>query len=141
KKDKGIKGDLWAVHGGGYYEVAKYHLGPEEQPETLHWFKWEAYTTWLTGMVLMVLIYYVGAQAYLVDASKFAFTTPQAVMISVVSLAMGLAVYEGLLRTPLRRNGMAFGLVLFLILTAFAWVMTSLFSGRGAYMQVGALIG
>lgn len=141
KKDKGIKGDLWAVHGGGYYEVAKYHLGPEEQPETLHWFKWEAYTTWLTGMVLMVLIYYVGAQAYLVDASKFAFTTPQAVMISVVALAMGLAVYEGLLRTPLRRNGMAFGLVLFLILTAFAWVMTSLFSGRGAYMQVGALIG
>ncbi|MFC3851242.1 urate hydroxylase PuuD [Salinispirillum marinum] len=141
KKDKGIKGDLWAIHGGGYYEVAKYQLGPEEQPETLHWFKWEAYTTWLTGMVLMVLIYYVGAQAYLVDASKFAFTTPQAVMLSVASLLVGLAIYEALLRSRLRRNGMAFGIVLFLILTFYAWLMTSVFSGRGAYIQVGALIG
>lgn len=141
KKDKGIKGDLWAVHGGGYYEVAKYQLGPEEQPETLHWFKWEAYTTWLTGMVLMVLIYYVGAQAYLIDTSKFAFTTPQAVVLSIASLLVGLAVYEALLRSPLRRNGMAFGIVLFLILTFYAWLMTSVFSGRGAYIQVGALIG
>lgn len=141
KKDKGIKGDLWAIHGGGYYEVAKYQLGPEQSPTHLHWFKWEAYTTWLTGMALMILIYYVGAQAYLVDLTKFAFSTPQAVGISLASLALGMTVYEALLRTPLRRNGLAFGVVLAVLLTFYAWAMTSLFSGRGAYIQVGALIG
>jgi uncharacterized membrane protein len=67
KKDKGIKGDLWAVHGGGIYEVAKYHGAPEAMPSTLHWFKWEAYSTWLTGMALLVLLYYVGAESYLID--------------------------------------------------------------------------
>lgn len=141
KKDKGIKGDLWAIHGGGYYEVAKYQLGPEQSPPHLHWFKWEAYTTWLTGMALMILIYYVGAQAYLIDHTKFAFSTPQAVGISLASLALGMAVYEALLRTPLRNNGLGFGLLLAVLLTFFAWAMTSMFSGRGAYIQVGALIG
>ena len=141
KKDKGIKGDLWAIHGGGYYEVAKYALGPEESPKHLHWFKWEAYTTWLTGMALMILIYYVGAQIYLIDATKFAFSTGQAIVLSLFSLAAGMAVYEGLLRTPLRHNGLGFGLVLAVLLTFFAWVMSVLFSGRGAYIQVGAMIG
>ena len=141
KKDKGIKGDLWAIHGGGYYEVAKYALGPEKSPSHLHWFKWEAYTTWLTGMVLMILIYYVGAQIYLVDATKFAFSTSQAVVLSLLSLAIGMGVYEGLVKTPLRHNGLAFGIVLAMLLTFFAWVMSVLFSGRGAYIQVGALIG
>ena len=67
KKDKGIKGDLWAIHGGGIYEVAKYRLQPEKMPETLHWFKWEAYTTWITGMILLAIIYYLGADSYLID--------------------------------------------------------------------------
>ena len=67
KKNKGIKGDLWAIHGGGIYEVAKYKLSPEAMPETLHWFKWEAYSTWLTGMVLLSVIYYLGAESYLID--------------------------------------------------------------------------
>lgn len=141
KKDKGIKGDLWAIHGGGYYEVAKYALGPEQSPRHLHWFKWEAYTTWLTGMTLMILIYYVGAQVYLVDATGFAFSTPQAIAVSLGSLIGGMAVYEALIRSPLRHNGLAFGLVLAILLTAFAWAMAQLFSGRGAYIQVGALIG
>lgn len=141
KKAKGVKGDLWSIHGGGYYEVTKYRLAPPKQPKTLHWFKWEAYVTWLTGMVLMVLIYYVGAQSYLVDASKLALTTPQAIGLSVGSLILGLAVYEGLIRTPLRRDNRLFGVVLFLLITLYAWAMTSIFSGRGAYIQVGVMIG
>lgn len=141
KRDRGIKGDLWAIHGGGYYEVAKYRLNPPRQPEKLHWFKWEAYTTWLTGMVLMVLIYYVGAQSYLVDSQNFPMSTLQAVSLSLASLLVGLAVYEGMIRSPLRQDGRVFGLVLFVLLTLYAWAMTSVFSGRGAYIQVGALIG
>lgn len=141
KKAKGVKGDLWAIHGGGYYEVAKYRLNPPKQPKKLHWFKWEAYVTWLTGMVLMILIYYVGAQAYLVDASKLPMTTLQAVGLSIGSLVLGLAVYESLIRSPLRQDSRLFGLVLFVLLTVYAWAMTSVFSGRGAYIQVGAMIG
>lgn len=141
KKDKGIKGDLWAIHGGGYYEVAKYRLNPPRQPEKLHWFKWEAYTTWMTGMVLMVLIYYVGAQSYLVDTQRFPMSTPLAVSLSLVSLALGLAAYEAMIRSPLRRDGRVFGIVLFGLLTLYAWAMTTVFSGRGAYIQVGAMIG
>lgn len=141
KRDKGIQGDLWAIHGGGYYEIAKYRLGPEQSPQHLHWFKWEAYTTWLTGMAMMILVYYLGAQVYLVDPSRFAFSTPQAVTLSLGTLVLGMGVYEALLRTPLRHNGLGFGLVLAVLLTFYAWAMAALFSGRGAYIQVGALIG
>lgn len=141
KKARGIKGDLWSIHGGGIYEVAKYRLAPPAMPKHLHWFKWEAYTTWLTGMMMMVLVYYIGAQAYLIDPLKFTFSTPQAIGISVAGLVIGFAVYEGLLRTRLKNNGLAFGLVLFLLVVAYTWLMTQLFSGRGAYIQVGALIG
>lgn len=141
KKARGVKGDLWAIHGGGIYEVAKYRLAPPAMPRHLHWFKWEAYTTWLTGMVMMVLVYYIGAQAYLIDPLKYAFSSHQAIGISLAGLVMGFMVYEGLLRTRLKNNGLAFGLVLFLLLVAYTWLMTQLFSGRGAYIQVGALIG
>lgn len=77
KQDKGIKGDLWAIHGGGFYEVAKYSYGPEKMPETLHWFKWEAYTTWMSGFALLVLVYYFGASAFLIDPSVNALPPPK----------------------------------------------------------------
>jgi len=141
KQQRGIKGDLWAIHGGGIYEVAKYRLAPPSMPKHLHWFKWEAYTTWLTGMVMMVLVYYIGAQAYLIDPTKYAFSTGQAVGLSLGSLGVGFVVYELLVRSPLRTSGWLFGLVLFALLVAYTWLMTQFFSGRGAYIQVGALIG
>ena len=83
KKKKGISGDLWAVHGGGFYEVAKYKLAPESMPETLHWFKWEAYSTWITGFLMLILIYYIGADAYLIDPNKADISQTTAILIGV----------------------------------------------------------
>ena len=141
KKDKGIGGDLWAIHGGGFYEVAKYKLGPEAMPKNLHWFKWEAYTTWLTGMVMLWIVYYVGAESFLIDNSKLELSQWEAIGLGMGFIAIGFAVYEILVKTPLRHKDGAFGLVLFAFLAFSAWVADQLFSDRGAYIHVGALIG
>lgn len=141
KKDKGIGGDLWAIHGGGFYEVAKYKLGPEKMPENLHWFKWEAYTTWLTGMTMLWIVYYIGAESFLIDNSRLELTQWQAIGLGMGYIAAGFAVYEMLVKTPLRHNGKAFGLVLFSFLVFMAWFASEVFSPRGAFIHVGALIG
>lgn len=141
KKQEGIKGDLWAIHGGGIYEVAKYQLGPKEMPRELHWFKWEAYSTWLSGMALLFLVYYLGSPGYLIDPSKADISVGAGVAIGLGTLAAVMAVYEALIRSPLAQNGKAFGLVLFAILLAVDWGLFQVFSGRGAYIHVGAVIG
>lgn len=141
KKDKGIKGDLWAVHGGGFYEVAKYKLGPEQMPTTLHWFKWEAYTTWITGALLLTLLYYVGADAYLLDASKTEMSAAAAISLSVASIVIGYAVYEGMCRSPLVEHGRWFALVSIVLLGLWTWGLDLFLADRAAYIHVGALIG
>lgn len=141
KKDKGIGGDLWAIHGGGFYEVAKYKLGPEAMPQNLHWFKWEAYTTWLTGMVMLWIVYYVGAESFLIDNTKLELTQWEAIGLGMGFITVGFIVYEVLVKTPLRQNDGAFGLVLFAFLAFMSWAADQLFSDRGAYIHVGALIG
>jgi len=141
KKKKGIKGDLWAVHGGGFYEVAKYRLGPEEMPSVLHWFKWEAYSTFLSGMALLFLVYYLGSPGYLIDPAKADISAGSAIAIGLGIISVVLAVYEALLRSPLANNGKLFGLVLFAILVFVDWLFFSLFAGRGAFIHVGATIG
>ena len=141
KKDKGIKGDLWAVHGGGFYEVGKYTYGPETIPEPLHWFKWEAYTTWLSGFALLILVYYFGASAYLIDPSVAALTESEAVMLGLGTIFGGLALYELACRSPLARSPLAFAIALTLMICVVTYLTTQWFSGRGAYIHVGALIG
>lgn len=141
KKDKGIKGDLWAIHGGGIYEVAKYELAPEQMPETLHWFKWEAYTTWLTGMVLLVVIFYLGAESYLIDKRVADLTQLQAVGLGLGFLVAGWVFYEVLCNTPLAKNGYVIGVILIAMAVVFSYALTHLFSGRGAYIHMGAVIG
>lgn len=141
KQDKGIKGDLWAVHGGGFYEVAKYQYGPEEIPQTLHWFKWEAYTTWLSGMLLLAWVYYASAEAYLIDTQVLALTAEQAVYAGLGFIFIGLLVYEMACRSPLAKNSTVFSVFLVVLLSFSSWVASELFSGRGAYIHVGALIG
>lgn len=141
KQDKGIGGDLWAIHGGGFYEVAKYKLGPEAMPKHLHWFKWEAYTTWLTGIVLLWIVYYVGADSYLIDPSRMALSKGEAIGLGLGFILSGFVVYELLIRTPLKNNGKAFGAVLFAFLVFMSWLACSVFSPRGAFIHVGALIG
>lgn len=141
KKDKGIVGDLWAIHGGGFYEVAKYKLGPEAMPTNLHWFKWEAYTTWLTGMVMLWVVYYVGAESFLIDSSRMDFTQGEAIAAGLGFIAAGVAIYELMVRSPLRHNGKLFGLILFAILVFASWAANQIFSARGAYIHIGAIIG
>jgi uncharacterized membrane protein len=141
KKDKGIGGDLWAIHGGGFYEVAKYKLGPEKMPENLHWFKWEAYTTWLTGMVLLWIVYYIGAESFLIDSSRMDFSQGQAIAAGMAFIIAGVAVYEAMVRSPLRHNSKIFGLILFAFLIFMSWFSFQIFSARGAYIHVGAVLG
>ena len=141
KQDKGIKGDLWAIHGGGFYEVAKYKLGPEQMPKTLHWFKWEAYTTGITGFILLALLYYVGASSYTIDPAKAALTQWQAIGIGVGAIALFIIIYEALCRTPLVEKNLQFGLVILAVLTVLAFGLDQLISSRAMYIHIGAMIG
>ncbi|WP_334059285.1 urate hydroxylase PuuD [Alteromonas sp. S005] len=141
KQDKGIKGDLWAIHGGGFYEVAKYAYGPEKMPETLHWFKWEAYTTWLSGFALLIIVYYFGASAYLIDPSVNAMPPATAISLGLGLIFGGLAIYEFGCRSPLAKYPLAFGIGLVALVCVVSYLSTQWFSGRGAYIHVGALIG
>jgi uncharacterized membrane protein len=141
KADKGVSGDLWAIHGGGFYEVAKYKNGPEHMPTTLHWFKWEAYTTWITGGLLFSLLYYVGADANLLDSSKSELTKLAAIGTSVASIAVGYLVYRLLCNSALVKNGFLFAAVSVILLALWAWGFDQLFADKAVYIHIGALIG
>ncbi len=137
----GVGGELWAVHGGGFYHNQKYLVAPDNLPEELHWFKWEAYTTWLSGFALLILIYYFNAETYLIDSSKAALSDVGAVLIGLGVLVVGWVVYDTLCRSPLGRNQTAFGIIWFLLLTAALFGLTRLFTDKGAFIHVGAIIG
>ncbi len=138
---KGVSGEIWSVHGGGFYNKQKYLVAPDQLPEKLHWFKWEAYWTFISGFTLLVLVYYCNAGAYLVDKSVADITPAAAIAISLAVIVSGFAVYEGLCRSPLAKNGTAFALVGFALVVALAFAMSHVFGGRGAYIQVGAVLG
>ncbi len=140
KAAQGIKGDLWAIHGGGIYEVAKYHLRPAQMPQKLHWFKWEAYSTWLSGSGLLILMYYLQAQTYLVGYHTWVQSPLLCVLASASFLISGQLCYELLLRTPLVKRGLYFGIALSLLLTLASWLAHHLFSPRAAFIHVGALM-
>ena len=140
KAEQGVKGDLWAIHGGGIYEVAKYHLRPPEMPVKLHWFKWEAYSTWLSGTGLLILMYYLQAQTYLVGHNSLIQSPGLAVIASIGFILGGQCVYELLLRTPLVKRGLIIAAVLLAIITLASYIAHQLFSPRAAYLHVGAMI-
>jgi uncharacterized membrane protein len=137
----GAGGEAWQVHGGGFYHMVKYLVAPARLPKELTWFKWEAYATWLSGMGLLVIIYYFGAQLYLIDPAVLALPAWAAVLISLAGLVVGYLVYDALCKSPLGRDDTALFAALFVFLVALAYGYTLLFSGRGAYMQMGALVG
>ncbi len=141
KDEKGVKGDLWAIHGGGFYEVAKYKLAPPTMPTTLHWFKWEAYTTWITGFLLLSLMFYFGADSYLIDKRVADISQMEAIGLGIASIIVGVGCYEILVRSKLKDHGLVLGLILFLLGTAFSYGLTQVFSARGAYIHIGAIIG
>lgn len=140
-KDAGVGGELWAVHGGGFYNAQKYRVAPETLPGTLHWFYWEAYTTWLSGFFLLCLMYYGQAEIYLIDASVAALSKPLAIALGLGFLAGGWLIYDALCRSPLGRNERALGAVIALLLCAEAYALCHLFSGRGAWIEFGATLG
>ena len=134
-------GELWSVHGGGFYHNQKYQVAPAAMPEQLHWFKWEAYFTWISGFSLLVLIYYVGAQSFLIDPAKAALSPSAAIAIGLAALALGWLVYDGLCRSPVGSNNLALGIFWFVCLTWIAFVLDRLFAERAAYLHIGAVIG
>ncbi|HEU4852972.1 MAG TPA: urate hydroxylase PuuD [Telluria sp.] len=140
-EQKGVSGELWAVHGGGFYNPQKYLVAPAQLPKELHWFKWEAYSTWLSGFALLFIVYYFNAQAMMVDRAVADLTSLQANAIGLGSLLVGWTVYDLLCRSPLGRRDLAFGAVIFAFLLASAWVLTHYLSGRAAFIHVGAMIG
>jgi uncharacterized membrane protein len=138
-ESKDVAGDLWAVHGGGFYHSQKYKVAPEKLPEPLHWFKWEAYWTWMTGFALYIVVYYLNASALLVDPAVWDIRPSTAILTSIGLLIASWLAYDGLCRSGLSDRALALvGSVLVLIL---CWGVCQLFGGRGAFLQVGAMLG
>lgn len=140
-EERGVGGEVWSVHGGGFYHSQKYKVAPPELPDNLHWFKWEAYTTWITGMFLMALMYWYQAEIYLIDPSVLAMSKPVAVILGMLVLVIGWIVYDQLCKSKLgsEENKLSAAMLLFVSIVAF--VLCQVFGGRGAYLHYGAMLG
>ncbi|MFC7703221.1 urate hydroxylase PuuD [Plastorhodobacter daqingensis] len=134
----GAYGEEWQVHGGGFYHIQKYLVAPERLPDHLIWFKWESYATWLSGFALLVLVYYLGAEFYLVDPDVLDIPVWQAVLISLASLGFGWLAYDAICKSRLGNDNTRLMLLLYVILVAMAWGYTQVFSGRAALLHLGA---
>jgi uncharacterized membrane protein len=134
-------GDAWQVHGGGFYHMVKYLVAPAQMPDELTWFKWEAYATWLSGMALLAVVYYLAAELYLIDTHVMALAPWQAVGLSLAGLAAGWIVYDGLCRSSVGEDDRWLLGLGFVFLVLAAYIFTQIFSARGAFMEIGALIG
>ena len=136
----GVGGEAWQVHGGGFYNMRKYLVAPAELPSELTWFKWESYSTWISGFFLIVWIYYLQADLYTIDPAVQALRPWQAALIGIGGLAVGWFVYDALCRSPVGRNDVALGIALFLYILAATWLFTLVFNGRAAFLHAGAMI-
>lgn len=141
RPEEGVEGELWSVHGGGFYRVVKYGVAPERLPETLHWFKWEAYATWITGVALLVLIYYMSADVFLVDRTVASIGAGTAIGVSIGTLLAGWLCYDALCRSALGKRPAWLAGTGLVLTTGAAWGLTQLLSARAAYIHVGAMLG
>jgi uncharacterized membrane protein len=139
--DPRVAGELWAVHGGGFYRSRKYRVAPEVLPPTLHWFYWEAYTTWLSGFGLLFLYYFLRAEGYLIDPAVLALSKSAAIAIALAVIVASWLVYDGLCRSALGKKPRALALSVAVVTAIEAWVLCEVFSGRGAFMVFGAALG
>ncbi|HYN00656.1 MAG TPA: urate hydroxylase PuuD [Aestuariivirgaceae bacterium] len=137
----GVLGTAWEVHGGGFYHVEKYLTAPHEPPEDLIWFRWEAYLTWITGFLLLIVQFYWNAGTYLIDPSVMPMQWYDAIAISVGGLIAGWVIYDGMCRSPLARHPAALAASIFLLIIVLSWGFTHVFSGRGALIHIGSVIG
>jgi uncharacterized membrane protein len=136
-----LAGNLWAVHGGGFYYLEKYKVAPRTLPKHLHWFKYEAYFTWVSGFALLFILYYFNASGMLIDTKVLKLSAAEAIAISIGSFIAGWCIYDLLCKSPLKKKPVLFALTGVLILAAFAWFYSRVFSGRAAFMHFGAMIG
>ena len=134
----GADGEEWQVHGGGFYHIQKYLVAPEQMPGDLVWFKWESYATWLSGFALLILVYYLGAEFYLVDPNVLDIPVWQAILISVGSLGFGWLVYDFICKSRFGDDNTRLMVLLYVILVVMAWGYTQVFSGRAALLHLGA---
>jgi uncharacterized membrane protein len=137
--ERGVGGESWEIHGGGFYRIEKFRLAPATLPEPLHWFKWEAYTTWLSGFALFIVVYYVHASSMLVDPSVADLGTWEAILISIGGLVIAWLAYDGLCRVL--RDERLLALAVFGLVVLAAWGASRLFAPRAAYLEVGAMLG
>ncbi|WP_180898503.1 urate hydroxylase PuuD [Martelella soudanensis] len=135
---EGVSGEEWQVHGGGFYNIQKYMVAPEHMPEHLIWFKWESYFTWLSGFLMLALVYYGGADLFLVNRSVLDVSAPVAILISLASLSIGWLFYHYLCKSPLGNHTIGLMLLLYVLLVFMAWGYTHLFTGRAAFLHMGA---
>lgn len=138
KLASGADGEEWQVHGGGFYHIQKYLVAPDQMPGDLTWFKWESYATWLSGFALLVLVYYLGAEFYLIDPAVADLAVWQAIAISLVSLAFGWLAYTTLCRVFVEADQTLLMVALFGVLVAMSWFYAQVFSGRAAMLHLGA---
>ena len=138
---KEANGQAWQVHGGGFYNMVKYLVAPKKMPEELTWFKWEAYSTWISGMALMSLVYYGSASLYMIDLEVLDITQLQAVFLSLGGIVIGWIIYDGLCRSPLGKNDLILALAGLVFFSPIIFIYTQVFSHRGAFMQMGVTIG
>lgn len=131
-------GEEWQVHGGGFYHIQKYLVAPSMMPDHLTWFKWESYATWLSGFAMLALVYYLGAEMYLIDAQVLDLQVWQAIAISLGSLAFGWIAYNTICRVFVNANQTVVMLALFGVLVAMSWFYAHVFSGRAAMIHLGA---
>lgn len=137
---KGVSGEAWQVHGGGFYRMQKYNVAPPELPRELTWFKWESYATWLSGFFLIVWIYYLQADIYTIDPARLALEPWQAGLLGIGVLAGGWFLYDALCKSPLGNNDVALGAVLFGLIVVATWAFGFVMSDRAAFLHTGAMI-
>ena len=134
----GAYGEEWQVHGGGFYHIQKYSVAPENMPNHLTWFKWESYATWLSGAAMLMIVYWLGAELYLIDPAKADLSVFQAIIISAGSLLVGWVVYDFLCKSALGNNPTRLMLLLFVVLVVMSWGYNQIFTGRAAMLHLGA---
>ncbi|TGS10405.1 cysteine desulfurase [Mesorhizobium sp. M2E.F.Ca.ET.209.01.1.1] len=135
----GAFGEEWQVHGGGFYHIQKYLVAPAEMPEHLTWFKWESYATWLSGFAMLCVVYYAGADLFLIDPNVLNISVPVGILLSMATIGVGWIVYDLLCRSPLGKSDTGLMLVLYCVLVFIAWGLTHLFTGRAAFLHLGAI--
>ena len=134
-------GEAWQVHGGGFYHLVKYLVAPSKMPSELTWFKWEAYATWVSGFALLALIYYAGAELYMIDIVKYDLEKYEAVIISLLGVVFGWVIYDFVCRLSLKTSVYVLISSIFILITLMSWAYSEIFSYRGAFMQIGTVLG